>query len=254
MKLKKETLQIIYAVISIVVIVSVPLLYSNIYDKLLYKTFDNAFVSARVIAISPSYVSGIIKKIYVKGGDSIKKGQLIVLIDDTLYRADLAKSQARLNALKFRLNQMKSQFGKDDVKYMDIEKEAEIFEAYVKSAKLMLSYTRIVSPINGIVAKDVLHTGDSVSPSDIIMYVYDPATLYIKAYVSTKYIGYFNQDMIIGIKIGKHTLKGKVTKIGGVDVFNVCNRNAPAVPIKIIVDKKYFKYLKFGMPVKLIVK
>ncbi len=254
MKLKKETLQIIYAVISIVVIVSVPLIYSDIYDKLLYKTFDNAFVSARVIAISPSYVSGIIKKIYVKGGDSIKKGQLIVLIDDTLYRADLAKSQARLDALKFRLKQLESQFGKDDAKYMDIEKEAEIFEADVKSAKLMLSYTRIVSPVNGIVAKDVLHTGDSVSPSDVIMYVYDPITLYIKAYINAKYIRYFNQNMNIDIKIGKRTLKGKVIKIGGVDVFNVCNKTNPVVPVKIIVDKKYFKYLEFGMPVELVIK
>ncbi len=254
MKLKKGTLQLIYAAISILVIVVIPLIYSNLYDNLLYKKFNDAFVSARVVAISPSYVSGIIKKIYVKGGDVVKKGQLIVLIDDTLYRADLAKSKARLDALKFRLNQMKNLYGKDDTKYMDIEKEAEVFEQDVKAAKLMLSYTRIVSPVDGIVAKDVLHAGDSVSPSNVILYIYKPSTLYIKAYIKIKYVPYFKNGMSLFIKTGDKTFKGKIEKIGGIDVFSVCNKNNPVVPIAITFNKKYSKFLRFGEPVRLIIK
>ncbi len=254
MKPKKGTLQIVYAVISIIIIVVIPLIYSDIYDRLLYKTFDNAFVSARVIAISPTYVSGIIKKIYVKRGDSIKKGQLIVLIDDTLYKADLEKSKARLDALKFRLKQLKNQFGEDDEKYMDIEKECAIFEQDVKAAKLMLSYTRIVSPINGVVAKDVLHAGDSVSPSDVIMYIYDPSTLYVKAYIKLKYIRYFKVGMNLTIKTKGQSIKGKVEEIGGVNVFNICNKNNPVVPVKISFMNKNRKNLRFGIPVEIVVK
>ncbi len=254
MKPKKESMQIIYAVISILIIVFIPIIYSDVYDRILYKTFNDAFVSARIIAISPSYVSGSIKKIYAKDGNLIKKGQLLVLIDDTLYRAELEKSKAQLDALKFRLSQMKAQFGEDNEKYMDIEKEMEIFEQDVKTAKLMLSYTRIVSPINGIVAKDVLHAGDSVSPSDVIMYIYDPSTLYIKAYVKLQYISYFKVGMKLLIKVDDKTISGKITKIGGVEVFNICNKKNPIIPIKIIVNKKDINLFHFGEPVKFIIK
>ncbi len=254
MKIKKETLKIVYAVLSILAIVLIPLIYSDIYSGLIYKTFDDAFVSADVIAVSPSYVSGKIQKIYVRSGDTVKKGQLIVLIDDTMYRANLEKTKAKLDAFVFRLSQLKDQFGSDNYRYTDVEREVGILKQDVRAAKLMLSYTRMVSPINGVVAKDVLHPGDSVSQSSVIMYLYEPHSLYVKAYIKVKYIKYFRVGMKILIKTGQNTLDGKVMKIGGVDVFNICNKHNPLVPVRIEVPQKLKKFLKFGTPVRLTIK
>ncbi len=254
MKFKKESLKIVYTLLSIIIIVTIPLVYSNILNNLLHLTFDNAFVSADVIAISPSYVSGRIKKIYAKDGDVLKKGQLIALIDDTMYKAELEKNQSRLDALKFKLNQLKNQMNSSDFRYTELEREIEIVKQDVKMANLILSYTRIVSPINGIVAKDVLHVGDSVDQSSTIMYIYKPSTLHIKAYIQPKYAYRLKNGMNILIYINGKSIKGKITKIGGIDVFRTYNKNNPAVPIRVDVDINNRKLLIFGMPVKLIIK
>ena len=254
MKFTKESLKIIYTLLSIIVIVTIPLVYSNILNNMLHLTFDNAFVSADVIAISPSYVSGRIKKIYAKDGDALKKGQLVALIDDTMYKAELEKNQSRLDTLKFKLNQLKTQTNSSDFRYLELEKEIEIAKQYVKMANLMLSYTRIASPINGVVAKDILHAGDSVNQSDTIMYIYRPSTLYIKAYIQPKYAYRLKIGMSVLAQLNGKSIDGKITKIGGIDVFHIYNKSNPIVPIKISVGKDAKKFLVLGMPVKLIVK
>jgi len=253
---RSDTLKILYAVVSIVLIVSIPLLYSDLYNRILYSVFKDAFVSADVVAISPAYVSGVIKKIYVKPADKVKKGQMIVLIDDTMYKADLGKKLIRLKLASSKLKKLKKAGACDsDQECMELKEQVSLLKQDVRIARLMLSYTRIVSPIDGIVAKVAMHAGDTVSPSQVIMFLYNPSTLYIRAFIPVEDAYYFRDNMKVMIKLaGGKVITGKVVHIGGVDEFKVCNRGHPVVPVRIDVDKKQRAELHFGEPVRVMVK
>ncbi len=244
-----KALTIIYALLSIAVIVTIPLLYSDLYERVLYRVFTDAFVSADVVAISPSYVSGLIKKIYVKRGDAVKKGQMIVLIDDTMYKADLDRSLSKLKAIEGRLKRI-SKNPDEKAEVMELKDELDVMQQDVKIAKLMLSYTRIVSPINGIVAQVMLKSGDVVTPGEVILYLYRPSTLYVKLYVTPEEAVDFRRGMKVIVKTADGSIKGRVDYIGGVEVFKVCNIGNPRVPVRISVKDK--SKLRFGEPVRVV--
>lgn len=58
---------------------------------------DNAAIASDVIQISPQ-VSGTVKQVLVKDNQLVKAGDLIVVLDDSTYRASVAQAQANLDA------------------------------------------------------------------------------------------------------------------------------------------------------------
>lgn len=62
-----------------------------------YETTDDAYLSADVVQIAPQ-VSGTVKQVLVKDNQSVKAGQLLVVLDDASYRAAVAQKKADLDA------------------------------------------------------------------------------------------------------------------------------------------------------------
>ncbi len=237
----------IWVFLSIIIIVALPLLYNRIYKNFSYIIIKNAFVSAEVVGVSPSYVSGMITKLYTKEGDKVKKGQIIAIIDDTLYKAEVEKNESKLNSIMTKLKNIDNQ----TIIYNNLKAEADLASKDVKLAKLMLSYTRVVSPINGIVAKNMVHVGDSVSSNSVIVYIYKPETVYIKAYITPENLEYVRIGKKVIIKAIDTETEGVIKKIGDIGVFSVCNTK-PLIPIQI--DIKNNENLYFSEPVEVILK
>ncbi|AEA33539.1 HlyD family efflux transporter periplasmic adaptor subunit [Hippea maritima] len=246
---RKTDFLLIFA--SIVVIVSIPLFYGSVYTRFKEFTIRRAFVSGKVIGVSPSYVSGMVVKMYVKEGDSVKKGQMIALIDDTLYKAEVEKKQSKLNSMLFELERLDNMT--NSYAYSSLKDEIEVLKKDVKLSQLMLSYTRIVSPIDGVVAKDAVHVGDSVSPSSVVVYLYKPSTIYVRAFVDVENAKYLKIGKTVILKdvATKAKSEGKIEKLGGIDVFSICN-NGRYMPVSISLKSK--KGFNFSDPVLVIVK
>ncbi|WP_035586806.1 HlyD family secretion protein [Hippea jasoniae] len=242
----------LWVFVSIIVIVSIPLLYNGVYRNISQIVIYKAAVSGRVIGISPAYVNGMITKMYVKEGDSIKKGQLIALVDDTLYRAELDKKKSVLNSLKAYLKQLDN--ATNSFRYMSLKRDVDVAAKDFKLAQLMLSYTRVASPVDGIVVKRMVNVGDTVSENQVLVYVLIPDTLYVKAFIEPDKLKYIHLDQTVKIDdvVHKKIYQGKITKIGGIDLFATCNRNK-LVPIRVKIISKN-AHLLFGQPVYLIIK
>lgn len=247
-----KKLNIGLVVVSILLIVAVPILYSSFYARFSKIVIKRAFVSAEVVGVSPSYVSGMVTKMYVKSGDIVKKGQLIALIDDTLYRAEVDKKKSRLNSLKLELKQIDN--SSDPNRYAQLEAELDVAQKDVRLSELMLSYTRVSSPVNGVVARDVVHVGDTVSPSTVIAYIYDPSTLYVKAYITPDYLVYIHSGKRVRLfdpQSGR-SFSGVVEHVGDIGLFSVCNTK-PQIPLRIAITSKKAK-VYFGEPLFVYVK
>ncbi|EQB07603.1 HlyD family secretion protein [Novosphingobium lindaniclasticum] len=57
---------------------------------------DDALVRGRTVIVSPQ-VSGYVRKVPVKDYDTVRRGQLLALIDDDIYRAKVLQAQANLD-------------------------------------------------------------------------------------------------------------------------------------------------------------
>ncbi|MEI6054815.1 MAG: efflux RND transporter periplasmic adaptor subunit [Lentisphaerota bacterium] len=142
-------------------------------------------------------VSGQINKIYFKEGSFIKKGELLISIDDSPYKANLKIDEAALsqdiedyNYQKYVLEKDKKLSENGSLPKQEYLKMLTVFvqaEAKIKSDqakidldKINLSYCSIISPIDGVIGYIKVDEGNIItSSSDILANVKQIDPLYV---------------------------------------------------------------------------
>lgn len=153
-------------------------------------------VNAVTTVLVGTQVSGTIKNIYADFNSPVKRGQLIARIDPAVFEAQVA--QARANLLSARANLEKAETARVDTE-RTMERSRELFsrnliakneldtsvtnydtakaqvsvaraqisqtEAALRIAETNLRYTRIISPVNGIVVSRNVDIGQTVAAS-----------------------------------------------------------------------------------------
>jgi HlyD family secretion protein len=237
-----------------------------------------------------SKASGIVKKLYVEYGDTVKKGQLLAQLDKVEIEAQVEQSRAALQAAQANLASSEADYerAKVDAEGPDVpllkkqyeravemakdgvvsasalddadknyqmalnkqnvgkaqvtvlkakiaQSQAELARdsANLKQLEEQLSYTDVVSPIDGIVLSRDVEVGDAVSSilvlgssATLVMTLGDTSEVYVKGKVDESDIGkvYLGQPARIKVESFKDkTFNGKVTKISpmGVEKDNV---------------------------------
>jgi HlyD family secretion protein len=143
-----------------------------------------------------SQVSGRVKELYVDFNDEVKKGQLVALIDPVLFESDVAQAQARLASARAALERAQAQAADARTQYQRVTGLVEsgtvaradldtaitskrVAEAAVVSARAdvtlakaaldqaqaNLTYTKITSPIDGVVVSRSVDVGQTVAAS-----------------------------------------------------------------------------------------
>ncbi|NDW05877.1 efflux RND transporter periplasmic adaptor subunit [Jiella pacifica] len=125
-------------------------------------------------------VEGYLDSVAFKGGESVRKGDLLFQIETAQYDAALASARAQLSGAQAQLNQAQrnlarskelaqsgtvSQSTLDDAQATFESAQATQLqaEAAVQQAELNLSYTRIVAPIDGTISAPLITAGNFVS-------------------------------------------------------------------------------------------
>ncbi len=140
-----------------------------------------AVVEATQKSTISAQTSGVIKEVYFDVNDFVRKGELVVLIDDTQQRADLRQAQAALNEARARLQEAKleyervlevykrkvvpkSSLDKASAALKSAQARVQSAEAAVAKAKEQLGYTRVRAPYSGILVERQVEPGEAVSP------------------------------------------------------------------------------------------
>jgi HlyD family secretion protein len=129
-----------------------------------------------------SQVSGIIRKIYVDYNDKVKKGELLAVLDKTLYESAVENSEAGLMKAKARMDQAKAELERDrplfkkghlseteflltKTTYETTKADYKIALAALNKTRTNLNYTDIHSPIDGIVIERTVDEGQTIAAS-----------------------------------------------------------------------------------------
>ncbi len=152
-------------------------------------------------------------------GDRVKQGELVAEIDSTLIRvqltrATISRKQAQQDAN--RLKKLRSSHIVSDDEYNQALTRLELAKADEAIFKTRMKYTRIVSPINGVVTERLTEPGNFTQKYQHILSVSDPSTLYTELRVSGLLLPSLQVGDTTKIKIdalGKQFYSGVISRI-----------------------------------------
>jgi len=211
-------------------------------------TYPASIKGVQDVEIRPK-VSGFITKLCVQEGQVVKAGQLLFVIDNTTYQAQVRQAQAALNSAKVQLNTTKLTFDNSkklhernvigsyelqtaENNYENARAAVAQAQASLASAKDMLGFCFVKSPANGIVGSLPYKVGALVSAQSV-----EPLTTVSNASSVEVYFSVTEKDVLdmskraggthaaiedfpeVKLKLADGTLyqhPGKVVKMSGV--------------------------------------
>ena len=211
-------------------------------------TYPASIKGIQDVEIRPK-VSGFITQLCVQEGQAVKAGQLLFVIDNTTYQAQVRQAQAALSSAKAQLNtskltyeNSKKLFEKNVIGSYELQTAQNTYEnaraavaqaqAALSSAKDMLGFCYVKSPANGVIGSLPYKVGALVSASSVepLTTVSDVAT--VEVYFSmtekdilnlTKKAGGIHAAIsdfpAVKLQLADGTMynePGKVTKVSGV--------------------------------------
>jgi RND family efflux transporter MFP subunit len=192
-------------------------------------TYVSTIKSRRSATIQPQ-VDGNLVKIFVKSGDLVKAGQVLMRIDPLKQMATVQSqqgTQAQKKALyEYTEIQVERQrklyesgvvsrdaFDQATQAYQNAKADYESNTALTDTQKQQLAYYDIRAPFSGIVGDIPVHLGDYVSPTTLLTTVDENADLEAYIYVPTERATLVRQGLPVEIldSSGKTLVKSKIS-------------------------------------------
>ena len=168
-------------------------------------TVSGYIINRERIELSPRFM-GVVTWIGVKKGDAVTNGQVVVLLDDSEYKARLRQAEGGVANAKTAVNKAEldlervSQLAKTDIASKEMQDNARLAldtahamlkeaEGAYDLAKTYVDWCTIRSPINGVVLEKLVNPNELVTPqsfgatrgpSTALMAVADPQDLQVE--------------------------------------------------------------------------
>lgn len=182
---------------------------------------NNALASGPVItgSIQPerkadlrAEVAGIVLQVLKENGEAVRRGDLLVRLDDTAFRDQLASADQAARAAQQSLDQAERQLERlktlrasgmtsmqalEDAEIRRNSAQSEMVAAKARNvaARQQLQRTEIRAPFDGIVSERKVSNGDTAQIGKEIMKVIDPASL--------RFQGLISADAVTAVKAGQ---------------------------------------------------
>jgi len=181
-----------------------------------------ASITARQTTVISSRVLARITEIFVNAGDQISQQQPLIMLENDDFQAQVQQARAQINALEARLVETRSDLersielrstgvlSQSDLDHVranhdSLVAELEAAGQVLEQAETLLGYTRILSPIDGLVVDRFAEPGDTVSPGVQILSLYNPTTLRVEAQV--------RETLALGLEQGQ-SLQVEIPSLG----------------------------------------
>jgi RND family efflux transporter MFP subunit len=163
-------------------------------------------------------IVGRIESVYYEEGDRVNKGEILVVIDDAEWRAELASARASLNLEKVNVAYMKRQEARitelykkrstsedklDEAvfKHAAAREKVEIAKASVAKVNAQLKETRITAPFAGVIIAKHCEVGQVTAPGEALFELEDQATLKFRTSVKEQDVPYIEVNQKVRVTI-----------------------------------------------------
>jgi membrane fusion protein, multidrug efflux system len=178
-------------------------------------------------------VSAVVLKVLKENGDSVRRGDLLVRLDDTAIRDTLTAAEAAQHAAEHALEQGERQFQRmstlrqtgvvtieqledAETKRNTEQSDLEAARTRVVTARQQLDRTQVRAPFDGIVSERKVSAGDTAQLGKELLKVIDPHSLRFEGLVSADSIGEVKVGQRVMFRVhgfADHEFLGTITKI-----------------------------------------
>jgi len=144
-------------------------------------------IEAPEVSVAP-LVSGRIVEAPATEGATVKTGELLFSIDDSVMKLQVTQAQAAINAAKAALKQARDD-EKSNAEIAAAQAQVDQATAALDLAKLQLSYCQVTSPVDGVLLTKALDAGEIASPGRTLATVGRLDELTVTVYVAENEIG-----------------------------------------------------------------
>jgi RND family efflux transporter MFP subunit len=178
-------------------------------------------------------VPAIVLRVLKENGDQVRKGELLVQLDDTALRDALMSTEAAARAGQQALDQAERQFermktlrtqgmvsmqGLEDaeIKRNNLSSDLEAARARVVQARQQLQRTEVRAPFDGVVSERKVSAGDTAQIGKELLKVIDPTSMRFEALVSADQVGSVRAGQPAHFRVngyGDQDFAGKVRRV-----------------------------------------
>ncbi|HEU5138033.1 MAG TPA: efflux RND transporter periplasmic adaptor subunit, partial [Steroidobacteraceae bacterium] len=194
-------------------------------------------------------VSAVVLQVLKENGDAVKRGDLIVRLDQTSIRDSLTAAEASLRAAEQAYEQAERQFQRmstlsqtgvvstqqvEDVEIRRNSAQSDRAEARTRmvTARQQLARTEVRAPFDGIVSDRKVSAGDTAQVGKELLKVIDPNSMRFEALVSADHVGEVKAGQAVHFRVngyGDQEFAGKVRRVNP-------SANATTRQVELLVD------------------
>lgn len=234
-------------------------------------TNEGFYLSGEVTAKQTANIStrmmGYVTKIYVKPGDKVASGQLLVSISNDDILAKKAQVQAMITEAEAaaknaqrdyeRFKTLRNQNSVSDKELENVALQNTSMNAKVQMARqqmnevnAMLSYTNIRAPFSGVVTQKMIDEGSMANPGMPILTIEQNGELQVTASIPENYIQYVKVGDVAKMELKSLgiTIDGKVSELSP-SAF----RTGGQYSMKLAIETKDKENIRPGMYVNILI-
>lgn len=180
-----------------------------------------------------SEIQAVVVQVLKENGERVKKGELLVRLDDTAIRDALRSSEESVRAAAQSLDQSERQYQRlktlrasgmvsmqqlEDAEVHRNNSQSDLVAAKAREAQArqQLQRTEVRAPFDGSVSERKVSIGDSTQPGKELIKVIDPASLRLEGLVAADRIGSVKLGQSVSFRVngyGDQQFQGKVKRI-----------------------------------------
>ncbi|MBG87127.1 MAG: hypothetical protein CMO80_09540 [Verrucomicrobiales bacterium] len=193
-----------------------------------------------------SRAANLVSELLVEEGVKVKKGQVLLKLEDTDQTTTYKKTLSQLNKSKANFKRTEGMF-KDELvpqkEYDDAKYDLEQLHLQLEEAQRQVDFTTIKAPIGGTITSRLVKLGDNVTPNQHLFTIIDFDSIEARIYVPERYLPDLGSNL--PARIFPQSLEGKMF-----DGF--VKRIAPIVDsgsgtVKVTLGVKHVGQLRPGM-------
>jgi RND family efflux transporter MFP subunit len=161
---------------------------------------------------------GVVKRVLVSEGQSVGRGQLLAVMDDTQARNVLTGAEAQMaqaeDALK-RYGMLHDAGSLPEAQWVEIQSKVAQARSQLAVARKNLADCRLVAPVSGIIGRQQVKAGETAMPSQAVVTIMDVSRVKVRASVpeaEMNAITPHTPSMIIVEAAGKKVSGGRIEK------------------------------------------
>jgi RND family efflux transporter MFP subunit len=170
-----------------------------------YIELQGKITTENVSYVTPRGMGGQVKSVYVKEGDNVKKGQLLMKLEDGIIQQNIKQVESQLSFAKNIFSRQENLWNEGigtEVQYLSAKNNVESLEKQLDLVKEQLGTTSVYAHVSGIIEDVNIRVGETFMGSPLAgMTIINPGSLKAVVDVPENYVSKIRKGMPVVVTI-----------------------------------------------------